>query len=74
MAGYFTPAFRLGQPVKAYQNLVVNGKVKSIPITVQGYVKEIIIGKDFLFGQLYYMYRLDSGDVFAERELIARKE
>lgn len=74
MAGYFTPAFRLGQPVKAYQNLVVNGKVKSTPITVQGYVKEIIIGKDFLFGQLYYMYRLDSGDVFAERELVARKE
>ena len=71
---YFTPKYYLGQPVMAYINMVVNGKVRTTPITVQGYVKEIIIGQDFLFGQLYYMYRLDSGEVIAERDLMARKE
>lgn len=71
---YFTPKYYLGQPVKAFVNIVVDGKVRTTPITVQGYVKEIIIGQDFLFGQLYYMYRLDSGEVIAERDLMARKE
>lgn len=71
---YFTPKFYLGQPVKAYMNRIIDGKIRTTPITIQGYVKEIIIGKDFIFGQLYYLYRLDSGEIIAERDLMPRQE
>lgn len=74
MQMYIYPKYNIGQKVKAYQNPIINGKISSRAIVVYGIVKEIIIGRDFIFDQLYYMYRLDSGEVFNEMDLIARKE
>lgn len=72
MQMYIYPKFNIGQKVKAYQNPIINGKISTKAIVVYGVVKEIIIGRDFIFDQLYYMYRLDSGEVFYENNILAR--
>lgn len=74
MQMYIYPKYTIGQKVKAYQNPIINGKISSRTIVVYGVVKEIIVGRDFIFDHLYYMYRLDSGEVFSENNLVARQE
>ena len=74
MQMYIYPKYSIGQKVKAYQNPIINGKISSRSIVVYGVVKEIIIGRDFILDQLYYMYRLDSGEVFGEHNLIERRD
>lgn len=74
MQMYIYPKYNIGQKVKAYQNPIINGKISSRAIVVYGVVKEIIIGRDFILDQLYYMYRLDSGEVFGENNLIERRD
>jgi hypothetical protein len=71
---YIYPKYNIGQKVKAYQNPIINGKISNRAIVVYGVVKEIIIGRDFIFDQLYYMYRLDSGEIFSENILIERRD
>lgn len=72
MQMYIYPKYNIGQKVKAYQNPIINGKISSRAIVVYGVIKEIIIGRDFIFDQLYYMYRFDSGEVFYENNILAR--
>jgi hypothetical protein len=74
MQMYIYPKYNIGQKVKAYQNPIINGKISNRAIVVYGVVKEIIIGRDFIFDQLYYMYRLDSGEIFSENILIERRD
>ena len=74
MQMYIYPKYNIGQKVKAYQNPIINGKISSRTIVVYGVVKEIIVGRDIIFDHLYYMYRLDSGEVFNESTLMARQE
>jgi len=74
MQMYIYPKYNIGQKVKAYQNPIINGKISSRAIVVYGVVKEIIIGRDFILDQLYYMYRLDSGEVFIENNLLERRD
>lgn len=68
------PRFQIGQKVKAYQNIVYEGEVKSIPIILYGTIKEIRLQRDFLFGHLMYLYVLDSGEIFNEFSLIERND
>lgn len=74
MQMYIYPKYNIGQKVKAYQNPIINGKISSRAIVVYGVVKEIIVCRDFIFNHLYYMYRLDSGEVFGENNLLARQD
>ena len=68
------PRFQIGQKVKSYQNVVIEGEVKSRPITIYGTIKEIRLQRDFLFGHLMYLYVLDSGEVFNEFSLMERND
>ena len=74
MQMYIYPKYNIGQKVKVYQNPIINGKISSRSIVIYGVIKEIIIGRDFIFDQLYYLYRLDSGEVFNETLIIARND
>ena len=74
MQMYIYPKYNIGQKVKVYQNPIINGKISTRSIVVYGTIKEIIIGRDFIFDQLYYLYRLDSGEVFNETLIIARND
>ena len=74
MQMYIYPKYNIGQKVKVYQNPIIKGKISSRSIVIYGEIKEIIIGRDFIFDQLYYLYRLDSGEVFNETLIIARND
>lgn len=74
MQMYIYPKFNIGQKVKAYENPIIEGEVRSRVIMAYGVIKEIIVGRDFIFEHLYYMYRLDSGEVYAENRLSERTD
>ena len=68
------PRFQIGQKVKAYQSIVIDDEVKSVPYMLYGTIKEIRLQRDFLFGHLMYLYVLDSGEVFSEFSLMERND
>ena len=68
------PRFQIGQKVKAYQNIVYEGEIKTKLITVYGVIKEIILQRDFIFGHYMYLYKLDSGEIFNEFSLMERDD
>lgn len=68
------PRFQIGQKVKAYQSIVIDDEVKSVPYMLYGTIKEIRLQRDFLFGHLMYLYVLHSGEVFNEFSLMERND
>jgi hypothetical protein len=64
------PCYSIGEYVKAYNNIITpDGVSQQLEMTV-GIIKEIIIQRDILTKELIYLYRLDTGAVFNEKNLM----
>ena len=64
------PEYNIGQMVKAYNNIIEEGKVTQRLSVTKGIIKEIIITRDILTGGYFHMYRLDNGEIYNEKNLM----
>ncbi len=65
------PKYPIGTKVKSYHNKITeNGEVlKELEISY-GIITEIIISKDILVGEMFYMYRLDDRSIVHESNIL----
>lgn len=60
--------FSIGEAVKVYSNDIENGKVTGKIACAYGYVKEIIIRKCEISGDIYVLYRFsDNNCLYSEK-------